>query len=58
MSSTTNALGLTKEEALKLKCYELLLSYSKDINGVRRQVEDLITWLKQKRESKKCLLEN
>jgi hypothetical protein len=45
-----NALGLTKDEALKLKCYETLLPFSRDINGVRRQVEDLIAWLKEKND--------
>jgi hypothetical protein len=49
--SDKNALGLTKDEALKLKCYETLLPFSKDINGVRRQVEDLIAWLKKKNDA-------
>ena len=42
----TNTLGLSEEQALKFECYKTILPYSRDINGIRKQVEDLIAWLK------------
>jgi hypothetical protein len=45
-----NNMGLTQEEMLKLECYKTLMPFSRDINGIRRQVEDLIKWLKESKD--------
>jgi hypothetical protein len=46
-----NEYGLTPEQLLKLKCYEMLLPLSNDVILVRERTKSFIKWLKEDLES-------